>query len=102
MPLPPSAESVALYTAWLSHNVDTTGSVEDAFHAIGFLAIVNAGGGWGRTDILSGRAYVPVEALRRRHAHAVAKAPGLPVHLVRRILDAYVVALRLNLPWEQR
>ena len=97
--LPPSSEDVADYLAFLSERADTEGSAADARGAIGFIATVNAGRGWNRSDILGGRAALPLEALRRRHAHAVSKAPGLPASFVRQILERYVV-VRSNLPWD--
>jgi hypothetical protein len=97
--LPPSSEDVADYLAFLSGRVDTEGSAADARSAIGFIATVNAGRGWNRADILGGRAALPLEALRRRHAHAVCKAPGLPASIVRKIIDRYV-RVRSDLAWD--
>ena len=79
--------------------VDTLGSVTDERQALGFLAVVNANRGWACDVMLGGRAAVPVEALRRRHAHAVNKAPGLPADVVRLVLSRYVLA-RVELPWD--
>jgi hypothetical protein len=97
--LPPTAEDVALYLTYLSSEVDTIGSASDARQALGFLATVNADRGCGRESMLAGRAAVPVEALRRRHAHAIDKAPGLPADVVRLVLNRYVVA-RPELSWD--
>ena len=99
--LPPSSEDVADYLAFLSARVDTEGSAADARGAIGFLATVNAGRGWVRGDILGGRAALPLEALRRRHAHAVSKAPGLPASIVRQVIERYVV-VRSDLSWDRQ
>jgi hypothetical protein len=97
--LPPAPEDVAEYLAFLAKIVDTIGSVEDARGAIGFLAVVNAGRGWDRECILGGRAKIPLEALRRRHAHIVRKAPGLPASAVRAILGKYAFT-RGDLTWD--
>lgn len=97
--LPPTSEDVADYLAYLSERVDTEGSAADARGAIGFIATVNAGRGWNRSAILGGRAALPLEALRRRHAHAVSKAPGLPASFVRLIIERYVI-VRSDLPWD--
>ena len=67
----------------------TTGSVADARGALGFLASVNAGGGWDKDVMLGGCAALPLEAMKRRHAHAVEKAPGLPARLVLDVLRRY-------------
>ena len=69
--------------------VDTTGSVADARGALGFLASVNAGSGWDKDGMLGGRTALPLEAMKRRHAHAVEKAPGLPPRLVLDVLRQY-------------
>ena len=98
IPLPPSSDEVALYLAYLSREVNTIGSVSDARSAIGFICAVN---GWDKRGILGGRAEIPLEALRRRHAHAVRKAPGLPIESVRRFLLAYV-KIRSDLPWDMQ
>jgi hypothetical protein len=50
---------------------------------------VNAGGGWDKDVMLGGRAALPLEAMKRRHAHAVEKAPGLPARLVLDVLRRY-------------
>jgi hypothetical protein len=97
--LPPAADDVALYLTYLSSEVNTIGSASDARQALGFLATVNANRGWARDSMLGGRAAVPIEALRRRHAHAIDKAPGLPADVVRLVLNRYVVA-RTELPWD--
>jgi hypothetical protein len=39
--------------------------------------------------MLGGRAALPLEAMKRRHAHAVEKAPGLPARLVLDVLRRY-------------
>jgi hypothetical protein len=87
--LPPTSEDIAEYLAFLSRDVDTIGSISDARGAIGFLARVNAGSGLNKDGILGGRATIPLEAMRRRHAHAVDKAPGLPTAYVLAIMRAY-------------
>ena len=43
---PPTCGDVTDYLTFLATSIDTTGSVADARSAIGFLASVNAGGGW--------------------------------------------------------
>jgi hypothetical protein len=39
--------------------------------------------------MLGGRAALPLEAMKRRHVHAVEKAPGLPARLVLDVLRRY-------------
>jgi hypothetical protein len=75
------------YLTFLTTTVDTTGSVADARGALGFLA--SGGGGWDKDAMLGGRAALPLEAMKRRHAHAVEKAPGLPARLVLDVLRRY-------------
>ena len=77
------------YLTFLTGKVDTTGSVADARGALGFLASVNAGTGWDKEFMLGGRAALPLEAMKRRHARAVEKAPGLPARLVLDVLRHY-------------
>ena len=77
------------YLTFLTTTVDTTGSVADARGALGFLASMNDGGGWDKDAMLGGRAALPLEAMKRRHAHAVEKAPGLPARLVLDVLRRY-------------
>ena len=90
---------MAQYLAYLSQKVDTIGSVAEARAAIGFLGTCNGGRGWDRASILGGRAALPLEALRRRHAHAVDKAPGLPKAAVHAILMRFAF-VRPDLTWE--
>ena len=97
--MPPTAEDVAQYLAYLSQKVDTIGSVAEARAAIGLLGTCNGGRGWDRASILGGRAALPLEALRRRHAHAVDKAPGLPKAAVHAILMRFAF-VRPDLTWE--
>ena len=97
--MPPTAEDVAQYLAYLSDKVDSVGSVAGARGAIGFLATCNGARGWDRDGMLGGRAKLPLEALRRRHAHAVDKAPGLPKAAVQAILVRFAF-VRPDLTWE--
>ena len=97
--MPPTAEDVAQYLAYLSGKVDSIGSVADARGAIGFLATCNGARGWDRAAILGGRATLPLEALRRRHARAVNKAPGLPKAAVQAILIGFAF-VRPQLTWD--
>ena len=89
--LPPTCGDVTDYLTFLTGKVDTTGSVADARGALGFLASVNAGTGWDKEVMLGGRAALPLEAMRRRHAHAFEKAPGLPARLVLDVLRHYAL-----------
>ena len=73
-PLPPSCEDAAEYSVFIADLVDTVGSVSTARSALSYLCVVN---GWDKDSILSGRAVIPLDALRRRHRHEVRKTPGL-------------------------
>ena len=100
--LPPSCGDVTDYLTFLATKVDTTGSVADARGALGFLASVNAGGGWDKDVILGGRAALPLEAMKRRHAHAVEKAPGLPARLVLDVLRRYAFLLEVGVQTDRQ
>ena len=54
--------------------------------------------GWNKELILGGRAHIPLDAMRRRHAHEVHKSAGLTVDQLKSIMRIYV-NVRLDLPW---
>ena len=93
--LPPTPDDAAEYLAFLAKTINTTGAVECASNAIGYVCILN---GWDKVSILGGRAHIPLDAMRRRHVHEVHKSAGLTVEHVRAIMHVYVSA-RLDLPW---
>jgi len=96
--LPPTSMGVAQYLAYLSEAVDSVGSVTQATQAIGFLAAVNR---WERDKVIDKHALIPVEAMKRRHAHVIHKAPGLPSDAVVALLQKLCVD-RPDLPWQRQ
>ena len=85
-PLPPSCDDAAEYFVFIADLVDTVGSVAKARSALSYLCVVN---GWDKETILSGRAAIPLDALRRRHRHEVRKTPGLTLECTTAILGLY-------------
>lgn len=97
-PLPPTADDVAEYLAFLCRTVNTIGSVACARDAISYMCVLN---GWGKDAIMGGRARVPLEAIRRRHVHVIHKAAGLTAAQARAIMNAFCV-VHQDRPWHQQ
>ena len=74
--LPPTCGDMTEYLIFLATSVDTTISAADAQSAIGFLASVNAGGGWDKDAMLGGRAALSLEAMKRQQRTPTKRRPG--------------------------
>ena len=84
--LPPSGDDMAEYLVFLADTRNTVGAATAARQAASYLCNIN---GWDPVLVLSPRTAIPLDALRRRHRHAVKKSPGLTLECVSAIVHAF-------------